>query len=218
MRLSLIAVVTALGVADAANNLLSSSWTLNKRQGEAFDPDEDSRPGANCVDAFGPGYIECRPESATQNRLCINPDEGETCCSNLWGCPAGSFCLIDDLCCPEGLDPQTCAADNNVSLPPDFGATTTTSTPTETSTVAPSSSTAPSTTSTLETTSSSETTSAPGSTSTSTTATTQSTRSAGNSTTSSTTSTSRPIVTAGAYREQAGIAAAMLGLVAAIAI
>ncbi|KAF2835683.1 hypothetical protein M501DRAFT_997825 [Patellaria atrata CBS 101060] len=67
---------------------------------QAFDPDETTQSGANCVDAFGEGYVECRAESALQNRLCINPDLGETCCENEWGCPADSFCLVQDLCCP----------------------------------------------------------------------------------------------------------------------
>lgn len=35
-------------------------------------------------------------------------------------CPAGSFCLVKGYCCPDGIDPKTCAINNNVELPADF--------------------------------------------------------------------------------------------------
>ncbi|KAK0648580.1 hypothetical protein B0T16DRAFT_456047 [Cercophora newfieldiana] len=113
-----LAAATALGFAEAANNMLAPYGGVYKRQ--AFDPDETTGSGANCVEAFGAGYIECVPQTDTAPRLCINPDLGETCCDNKWGCPGGSFCLVQDLCCPDGLDPKTCAAQNDVTLPPDF--------------------------------------------------------------------------------------------------
>ncbi|KXX77945.1 Enhancer of mRNA-decapping protein 4 [Madurella mycetomatis] len=181
MHASLVVFAAVLGFADAANNLRSRLVSLNKRQ--AFDPTEETGFGETCVEAFGEGYIECGP------MLCINPALGDTCCDNSWGCPADSFCLVQDLCCPTGLDPETCAAENNVSLPPDFGATTT-STPEDTATAEPTVSATPSTTGVP-------------------------TGSVGNGTTH-TTSSSIPIPTAGAYRERAGVAAAMLGLAAAI--
>ncbi|PKS09329.1 hypothetical protein jhhlp_003943 [Lomentospora prolificans] len=121
IKLVLAAASFGLAVEASVSRLASSNnIRLYRRQGQAFDPDETSAPGANCVEAFGPGYIECVPASATANRLCIIPSEGETCCDNKWGCPAASFCLVQDLCCPDGLDPQTCADQNNVDLPPDF--------------------------------------------------------------------------------------------------
>jgi len=123
LALGLVFTSAALGqVASPAQRLGASVF---KRQ--AFDPDESSGYGENCVDAFGAGYIQCRPESTTRTMLCINPDLGETCCQNLWGCPSDSFCLINDLCCPDGLDPATCASQNGVTLPADFGTTPSTS-------------------------------------------------------------------------------------------
>lgn len=80
MRAALIALTAALGLVDASVNVLTPSWALNKRQ--AFDPGEDTGVGETCVEAFGPGYVECRPESASQNALCISPAEGHTCCNN----------------------------------------------------------------------------------------------------------------------------------------
>jgi hypothetical protein len=176
-----VMAVSALSAVEASR-ALSPLGGLNRRQ--AFDPDETTRPGANCVEAFGEGYIECVPQSASKPRLCINPDKGETCCDNLWGCPAESFCLIDDLCCPEGLDPATCAKQNDVTLPADFGKT---------------SSAGPSTTATPTLTSSSAVPT-------------------GNvSTTRTPTGTGKPpVVTAGAAHEHVGIAAAVLGLAAAL--
>jgi hypothetical protein len=76
-----LAAATALGFAEAANNMLTPYGGVYKRQ--AFDPDETTGSGANCVEAFGEGYIECVPQTATAARLCINPALGETCCSNL---------------------------------------------------------------------------------------------------------------------------------------
>jgi hypothetical protein len=81
MRTSLVVVAAALGLAHATTNMLSPYGAMSKRQ--AFDPDEQTGRGDTCVEAFGPGYIECRPESATETSLCINPDEGQSCCQNL---------------------------------------------------------------------------------------------------------------------------------------
>jgi len=120
MRKSFILVATALGsgLVDAASNMLTPYGGLNKRQ--AFDPDETTGTGANCVEAFGEGYIECVPATESKPRLCINPGLGETCCDSkctfssppqtlrfsntnidIGGCPGGSFCLVQDLCCPN---------------------------------------------------------------------------------------------------------------------
>ncbi|KAK1831035.1 hypothetical protein QBC39DRAFT_352717 [Podospora conica] len=97
---------------------LTSATLLHHRQ--AFDPEETTGRGSNCIEAFGPGYVECVPASDSAPRLCVNPEQGEKCCNNLWGCPASSFCLVQDLCCPDGLSPETCAAENDVTLPSDF--------------------------------------------------------------------------------------------------
>lgn len=81
MHASLIVLAVALGLADAANNMLSRVGAPNKRQ--AFDPDEETGFGETCADAFGEGYIECVPASDTRPQLCFNPALGDTCCDNL---------------------------------------------------------------------------------------------------------------------------------------
>jgi hypothetical protein len=78
---SVLFFAAALGSLAEAAQALKSDNRVFRRQ--AFDPDETTRPGANCVEAFGPGYIECVVASATTRSLCINPTKGETCCQNL---------------------------------------------------------------------------------------------------------------------------------------
>ncbi|SPO06365.1 uncharacterized protein DNG_09054 [Cephalotrichum gorgonifer] len=120
MRASVVQAILALSSVAGAVRVLGPASGLQRRQ--AFDPDEETLPAEFCTD-FGPTYIECVPESGSEAKLCIDPAAGESCCDNKWGCPAASFCLIQDLCCPDGLDPATCAEQNNVTLPPDFGET-----------------------------------------------------------------------------------------------
>ncbi|KAL2106336.1 hypothetical protein VUR80DRAFT_6865 [Thermomyces stellatus] len=123
-------IILALASAAAASSVLKRTVGVVRRQGEAFDPDEIPFTG-ECSD-LGPTYVECGP------LLCIDPAAGESCCDNQWGCPSDTFCLVDDLCCPDGLDPETCAADNGVELPDDFGNTDEpTAGPTEEPTSAP---------------------------------------------------------------------------------
>ncbi|KAL8712366.1 MAG: hypothetical protein Q9225_006961 [Loekoesia sp. 1 TL-2023] len=96
---------------------------LQVRQDQSFTPSTSFGQGATCADAFGAGYIDC-------NGVCYNPGQGETCCSgngDAYPCPSDSFCLIDGLCCPDGLPPNTCAAQNGVTLPADFSTNTATS-------------------------------------------------------------------------------------------
>ncbi|KAK3385747.1 hypothetical protein B0H63DRAFT_510470 [Podospora didyma] len=206
--------------------------SLEARQ--AFDPGETTGRGSTCVEAFGAGYIECVPKSATRTRpLCYNPTQGQSCCDNLWGCPRNSFCLVQDLCCPNGLDAKTCAIKNSVTLPPDFGVSKT-STTKKPSTTAPSSS--PSAYTDDPTLSTTESEAAPTSTdydydSTTTISkntvisypsTTTNPGTGGNysstsktpSSTSSTSSTSA-VATAGAVREEVAFVAAILGFAAA---
>ena len=79
MRLSLFFVATTtLSCVHASSNMLTPYGAINKRQ--AFNPDETTGTGNTCVEAFGPGYVECVPASATKPRLCINPELGEKCC------------------------------------------------------------------------------------------------------------------------------------------
>ncbi|KAI4128772.1 MAG: hypothetical protein LQ338_002567 [Usnochroma carphineum] len=115
---------------------------LQVRQDQSFAPTTSFGQGATCSDAFGAGYIDC-------NGVCYNPGAGETCCSGNGDacerhlvvnketsqliatltdpCPSDSFCLINGLCCPNGLPASTCAAQNGVTLPQDFSTDTATS-------------------------------------------------------------------------------------------
>ncbi|KAI4256317.1 MAG: hypothetical protein L6R42_006297 [Xanthoria sp. 1 TBL-2021] len=94
---------------------------LQVRQSEAFQPTTSFGSGATCADAFGSGYIDC-------NGVCYNPNEDQTCCpgnGDGYPCPSESFCLnVGGLCCPDGLDAATCAAQNGVSLPADYNSAT----------------------------------------------------------------------------------------------
>jgi hypothetical protein len=85
-----------------------------------------------------------REAGTGKNRLCYNPNMGQTCCSNNWACPSGSFCLVTGSCCPnvssrhvfevleldtncliQGQSPQTCANQNGVTISSDFQVPTT---------------------------------------------------------------------------------------------
>ncbi|KAL8737204.1 MAG: hypothetical protein Q9181_001930 [Wetmoreana brouardii] len=98
---------------------------LQIRQSQAFTPSTSSGSGATCADAFGAGYIDC-------NDVCYDPGQGEVCCpggGNAYPCPSDSFCLnVNGLCCPDGLDAATCAAQNGVELPASAGSVTSGST------------------------------------------------------------------------------------------
>jgi hypothetical protein len=50
------------------------------------------------------------------------------------GCPGGSFCLTNGYCCPNGLDPNTCALNNGVSLAAGFNTNPVPPTPAATAT------------------------------------------------------------------------------------
>jgi hypothetical protein len=102
-----------------ASLLLGSAVALNNlkvRQGdapdEAFKPGSSSALGATCEDAWGAGFISC----GTGNE-CYNPALGESCCQDTYACGTGSFCLTDGWCCPDGIDPETCAKNNDVPWP-----------------------------------------------------------------------------------------------------
>lgn len=97
----LVLAATALGLVDATNNFLTPYGALGKRQ--AFDPDESTGSGSDCVEAFGEGYIECRAPTDSERRLCINPDLGETCCEASCTRPSHSSVLLETLICNRGL-------------------------------------------------------------------------------------------------------------------
>ncbi|KAK2737714.1 hypothetical protein FQN55_000929 [Onygenales sp. PD_40] len=134
MRTQFIALASLL----APSVLAADNWTrldtstvetlraLKVRQGGgSFKPGEENGFGETCADAFGAGYIQCGTGSS-----CYNPDGGESCCTEEYPCPAGSFCLTAGYCCPDGLDAATCAEEFGITLPP-------TSAPTGTPTVTP---------------------------------------------------------------------------------
>ncbi|KAL3456044.1 hypothetical protein BJX64DRAFT_297054 [Aspergillus heterothallicus] len=95
-----------------------TGFGLSKRQGgESFQP--GTIPGS-CGDW---------PICGTSG-ICYNPERGDTCCPDgTWACPGGNFCLQDGYCCPDGLDPATCAEQNGITLT----SSTAEPTPTETS-------------------------------------------------------------------------------------
>ncbi|KAI4253098.1 MAG: hypothetical protein LQ352_003908 [Teloschistes flavicans] len=115
-----LALFAAGAIAGNLNQLVPRE--LQVRQDQSFAPTTSFGQGATCADAFGAGYIDC-------NGVCYNPGQGETCCAgngNAYPCPSDSFCLINGLCCPDGLPASTCAAQNGVTLPDNFDAKTAT--------------------------------------------------------------------------------------------
>ncbi|KAK2834897.1 hypothetical protein FQN49_006803, partial [Arthroderma sp. PD_2] len=98
----------------------------------SFIPGTTQGRGKNCVDAFGPGFELC-----ADSKVCYNPTEGDLCCSEGYPCPKGSFCLTKGYCCPNGLDPKECAKQHNIELPPTYGNSEPTVSPTATPTGAP---------------------------------------------------------------------------------
>ena len=100
--------------------LANGAELFRRQDSQAFDFIPSFGFGEDCTDSFGENYEWCGPEDA---RYCYDPTIGDICCfdkEDPWACPKGSFCLVDGFCCPDGLDPTSCAADEGVSLPADF--------------------------------------------------------------------------------------------------
>ncbi|KAL8638628.1 MAG: hypothetical protein Q9228_004236 [Teloschistes exilis] len=109
-----LALFAAGAIAGNLNQLVPRE--LQVRQDQSFAPTTSFGQGATCADAFGAGYVDC-------NGVCYNPGQGEVCCAgngDAYPCPDESFCLINGLCCPDGLPASTCAAQNGVTLPANF--------------------------------------------------------------------------------------------------
>ncbi|KAL2838612.1 hypothetical protein BJY01DRAFT_237390 [Aspergillus pseudoustus] len=89
-------------------------------------------------DSFQPGTIPSSCEGwpfCGTSGICYNPDRGDTCCpTGTWACPGGTFCLQDGYCCPDGLDPQSCADELGVTLTSSDPEPTTTSSSSSSST------------------------------------------------------------------------------------
>ena len=88
---------TLVGLVLAATAALASSSdilpklhspSLEKRQSGAFVPGTTHGNGNTCVDAFGPGFVSCGTGIE-----CVNPAEGQTCCSGGCTFPFLSFLL-----------------------------------------------------------------------------------------------------------------------------
>lgn len=92
--------------------------SLLRRQSGAFTSNPVYGDGETCQESFGPDSREC--PSTIGDSWCYTPSEGHSCCSEGYGCPAESFCLTDQQCCPNGLDPADCAAERGITLPADF--------------------------------------------------------------------------------------------------
>ncbi|BCS17468.1 uncharacterized protein APUU_10296S [Aspergillus puulaauensis] len=107
MYASIIALGSLLAVqAVVADNSLQLNHVLSKRQGD----DQSFVPPTT------PGCPSGWPTCGTSN-ICYNPRRGDTCCPDgTWACPAGNFCLQQGLCCPDGIDPQTCAENEGITL------------------------------------------------------------------------------------------------------
>ncbi|QDS68878.1 hypothetical protein FKW77_007606 [Venturia effusa] len=111
----LLGPVTAIIVHE--RSLEDAVSALYKRQYQ-FQPGTQTATGNTCADAFGSGYIMCREQTDTLNRLCYDPTAGQTCCSSSWACPEGSGCSatsVGNYCCPNGQDAKSCAAANVIS-------------------------------------------------------------------------------------------------------
>jgi len=75
------------------------------------------RQGQGFVPGTTPGCPADWPFCGTSG-ICYLPSRGDTCCpGGTYACPGGSFCLVAPYCCPNGLDPQSCAEQHGVTLP-----------------------------------------------------------------------------------------------------
>lgn len=93
------------------------------------------------IPGTSPGCPSDWPVCGTSH-TCYNPAQGDTCCpGGTFACPGGSFCLLDPYCCPNGLDPKTCAAQFNLTLPSSFFSGTATAVATDVSSATSSAST-----------------------------------------------------------------------------
>ncbi|KAF8535681.1 hypothetical protein BDD12DRAFT_854372 [Trichophaea hybrida] len=109
--LAVLAILGGSGAMAAENQQIKARSLVERQSDQSFVPDTNPLSGT-CAEN---GLQDC-----IKNVLCFDPSQGQTCCHSKWGCPTGSFCLIDGKCCPDGLDPQKCAAENGVTLPADF--------------------------------------------------------------------------------------------------
>ncbi|PUU82621.1 hypothetical protein B9Z19DRAFT_1154330 [Tuber borchii] len=68
-------------------------------------------------------YGSCKSHGWGQcGSLCIDSKNGATCCNPRisYRCIPGTYCLFDGLCCPNEVDPETCASNSGLKLPASF--------------------------------------------------------------------------------------------------
>ncbi|KAL4886592.1 hypothetical protein BJY04DRAFT_177981 [Aspergillus karnatakaensis] len=113
--ISLGLLMAGQGLAAHQKLAVSPNALLKRQGGEAFIPGTEE------------GCDPSLPICGTSG-ICYDTALGESCCpGGTWACPGGSFCLQDPYCCPDGLDPETCAEQFGITLDP-----TTTAEPTST--------------------------------------------------------------------------------------
>jgi len=82
------------------------------------------RQGQGFVPGTTPGCPSDWPFCGTSG-ICYLPSRGDTCCpGGTYACPGGSFCLVEPYCCPNGLDPQSCAEQHGITLPAGYSGAT----------------------------------------------------------------------------------------------
>jgi len=105
--LFLVAVLVAESLAHGGLQL-GQSQVVKRQGGSAFVP------------GTTPGCPADWPYCGSSG-ICYSPARGDVCCpGGTYACPGGSFCLIDSYCCPNGLDPASCAQQHGVTLPPSY--------------------------------------------------------------------------------------------------
>ncbi|CUS11029.1 unnamed protein product [Tuber aestivum] len=59
---------------------------------------------------------------ATCGTACVDVENGGSCCDSSisYRCIPGTYCLFDELCCPNEVDPETCVRNSGLELPPNF--------------------------------------------------------------------------------------------------
>ncbi|KAK1142032.1 hypothetical protein N8T08_008238 [Aspergillus melleus] len=98
-----------------AGHCLASHFGSHLVEMEIFKRQSDS-------EAFVPGTTPGCPSNwpmCGTSGICYNPRQGQTCCpGGKYACPSNSFCLQEPYCCPDGLDPESCARRYGITLSP----------------------------------------------------------------------------------------------------
>ncbi|MCJ1264931.1 hypothetical protein MMC22_004806 [Lobaria immixta] len=117
--LATVLVAASIASTVCGSNIVIPRALQVRQGGDAFIPGTRQGTGSTCVESFGPNSKLC-----ADSGVCYDSSIGDSCCSEGYPCGAGSFCLIKGYCCPDGDTPVDCAAANGITLPADFGKTT----------------------------------------------------------------------------------------------